>query len=106
MRIALVLAVAALLAAPAAAYDLAQGTAECQRLNFQISHFESMAARAGQLDNALWEQRFDDHVDLLKQRRSQVCPGYSANDELMRQITELLKLAGQGALTFFTLGAL
>ena len=79
---------------------------ECQRLNHRIGHFEAMMSRAEQSESELWADRFDDHLDELKDRRSNICPGYSAAEQAAAQWRELIKLGAQAALTYFTAGAM
>ena len=95
-------ACSAALSAPAAAR--ARGSSECRYLNQKIDHFETLEERARTLENDLWVDRIHDHLDNLRERRSQSCPGYSDSDVAARQMQELLKLAARGAITFFTLG--
>ena len=101
MRIALILAAALLVLAPAASW--ANPKARCEYLNLQIAHFESQMARADQLGNDLWEDRFDNHLDELKNQRKS-CPGYSDREIAAQQMRELFELAARGALKFFTMG--
>src|SRR5262245_55992023 len=48
--------------------------AECARLHKQIQHFEDMAERAEQLDNAMWTERMEQQVERLKERQEVRCP--------------------------------
>lgn len=105
MRIAVAVAVVWMWIGPSAAWA---GSAECRYLDQKIAHFQAQEVRAEQLDNELWQTRFADHIEELKNRRSGSCPGYSAREqaaETARQFNELLKLAARGALTYFTMGA-
>jgi hypothetical protein len=86
----------------------AGGPAECARLNRQIDHFEGMVERAKQLDNELWIERTQQHVDLLREKQEERCPDdaeSNAAKEAFLAFMGLLKVAGQAALTYFTFGA-
>ena len=82
--------------------------AECARLNKQIHHFEDMAERADNLGNAMWTERMEQQVELLKDRQEVRCPrdheDASAKEALIA-FMRLLKVAGQAALSYFTFGA-
>ena len=84
------------------------GPAECARLNRQIAHFEGMVERAEQLDSELWIERTQQHVDLLREKQEERCPD-DAESHAAKQawiaFTNLLKVAGKAALTYFTFGA-
>jgi hypothetical protein len=83
--------------------------AECARLDKQIAHFEGMVERAEALDNELWAERTQQHVELLHDRQRERCPDDaegSAAKEAFLAFMNLLKVAGQAALTYFTFGAL
>jgi len=101
MRIALLAAVALVCLVPLA--GSAENPARCEYLATQIAHFEGMSARAEELDNDVWQQRFDSHLSELKQRQK-ACPGHSDSEVAARQFRELAKLAAKGAARFFTLG--
>lgn len=105
MRLVLALAAILVLLAPAAALAQAAHPAECRRIAHQLAHFERMQERAETLDNDLWAGRFDRHIGDLEDRQSRVCPEDSAALQAAQQMRDLLRLAAQGALTFFTLGA-
>lgn len=82
--------------------------AECARLHRQIAHFEGMAARADALGNELWTERTEKHVELLRERQKQRCPGDVPDDsakEAFLAFMGLLKVAGKAALSYFTFGA-
>jgi hypothetical protein len=81
------------------------GTVECRRLTRKIEHFTGMVERARDLDNEMWEERTQQHLDLLIERRAARCPEYAEDDSAMRALAALLKLAGQAAVTYFTFGA-
>ena len=83
--------------------------AECARLHKQIAHFEGMVERAEALDNELWAERTQQHVELLRDHQRERCPDDaqdSAAKAAFLAFMNLLKVAGQAALTYFTFGAL
>src|SRR5262245_20788161 len=83
--------------------------AECARPQKQIAHFEGMVERAEDLDNELWTERTQQHVDLLRERQRERCPDDaedSAAKAALLAFMNLLKVAGQAALSYFTFGAL
>jgi hypothetical protein len=82
------------------------GTIECRRLTRRIEHFTGMVERARDLDNEMWEERTEQHLDLLIARRAANCPEYAKDDSAMRAFAMLMKLAARAAITYFTLGAL
>jgi hypothetical protein len=102
MRFAPALALGLALLLPVTA---SAGTVECRRLTRKIEHFSFMVERAHDLDNEMWEERTQQHLDLLIARRAARCPEYAEDDSAMRALAALLKLAGQAALTYFTFGA-
>jgi membrane-bound lytic murein transglycosylase MltF len=104
MRLALVLAVTVALLAPAVA-GARNSPVECQHIAQQLVHFDAMKQRAAQLDNPLWVQRFKAHIAELEDRQAAACPDQSAALESAKQLRDLMKLAAEGALTFFTFGA-
>lgn len=91
-----------LLLAPAVAS--AEPTQECRHLTQRIDFFSARLERARAVDDASWESRFSGHLEELIERRAAVCPGYSASDQAQAAMMELMKLGGEAALTFFTLG--
>lgn len=90
---------------PAVATARPQGSSECRYLTNQINFFETRLERAQQLGNSLWEDRLGSHLDGLKKRRESMCPGYGDSQEALKAFAQLLDLAAQGAVTFFTMGA-
>ena len=67
-----------------------------------------MADRADEMGNEPWAEKTQAHVDLLEDRLAARCPQYSARDEeqeIKRQFAQLLKVAADAAVKFFTLGA-
>jgi hypothetical protein len=68
-----------------------------------------MAERAEELGNEMWAKGMQEHVDLLRDRQSERCPDdaeESAAKAAMLAFLNLLKVAGQAALSYFTFGAL
>ena len=102
--VVLLLAAACSTALLAPAVARAGGSSECRYLNQKIDHFERLEERARTLENDLWVDRIHDHLEDLRERRSQSCPGYSDSEVAARQMQQLLKLAAKGAVTFFTMG--
>jgi len=83
--------------------------AECARLRRQIDHFAGMAERAEAQGNAMWTERTEAHVSLLRERQKERCPGDVPDDSAKQAFLafmSLLKVAGQAALTYFTFGAM
>lgn len=105
MRLAVaVAAVAAALLLPIAA---AANPARCQQLDRQIQHYQGMVERAQDLDNEMWEQRTQRQVALLMGQRAQLgCPVPVEDAAFHQAFVQLLTIAGQAALTYFTFGAL
>jgi hypothetical protein len=103
MRVVL-LALSLLLCASAAAAEPPQ----CRNLNGRIAHYETMLDRAKAADSDLWESRLGTQIGYLKnQRKLFNCPDkVGALEIALKEARALLKLAAQGALTFFTMGAM
>jgi hypothetical protein len=102
------LAVAALAAglfAPLAAQ--AAGPAECSRLRRQIDHFQGMTDRAEKLGQPMWTERMSQHLARLKGRQKDRCPhDVPTDDSTAKALLQLLRVAGDAALTYFTFGAM
>jgi len=82
--------------------------AECARLHKQIAYFEGMVERAEALDNELWAERTEQHVELLRDQQRERCPDDAADSAAKAALVafaNLLKAAGKAALTYFTFGA-
>lgn len=103
---AVLLAICLVVLAPAAhAGPADREPLQCQVFDRQIAQYEMMRARAAKLDSDLWKDRFDTQLARMKSfRLSQGCPDKSGAAEFARLIKELMKLAAQGAITFFTMG--
>jgi hypothetical protein len=84
--------------------EMVLSTTECQDLTRQIEHYEEMAARAAELGNTGWEEAVRQHIELLKEERSERCPEWSPAAVANRAIMRMLKTAGELALTYFTMG--
>jgi len=82
--------------------------AECARLHKQIAHFENMVERAEERGNQLWIDGMQAQVDRLREEQKQICPD-DAEDAAAKKaflaFLQMLKVAGQAALTYFTFGA-
>jgi hypothetical protein len=85
--------------------DPPQGSAECRHLTTQINFFAIRKGRAQELGNELWEERLDQHLQNLVERRAERCEGYSDSDQAWEALDKLVQIAAKGAVTFFTLGA-
>ena len=103
LALALALAIGLSVLMPATA---SAGTVECRRLTRRVEHFTGMVERARARDNEMWEERTQQHLDVLIGRRAARCPEYAKDDSTMRALAALVRLAGRAALTYFTLGAL
>ena len=79
--------------------------AECARLARQIDHFAMMAARAEALENELWSERMQDHLELLQGMQAARCPDDVPIDQAAEAFKFLVKLAAKAAITYFTFGA-
>ena len=104
MRIIAAMLFALALLAPA--LSTAGPMQECRYLNQRISFFTERMVRAEEMGEERWVARFGGHLDALVDRRASLCPGYGPGEEAQAAFAELLKLGGQAALTFFTLGML
>jgi hypothetical protein len=83
------------------------GPAECARLRRQIAHFQGMTDRAEALDNAMWSERMGEHLARLKGRQADRCPhDVPTDDSTARAFMQLLRVAGEAAITYFTFGAM
>jgi hypothetical protein len=106
MRLAAALLLAHVLLLPLAAQAQRGNVAQCNHLAHELVHFDSMRARAKQLDNAMWVDRIDQHIKDLEQRQSEICPDQFSAAQAAQQFRDLVLLAARGALTFFTMGAM
>ena len=81
---------------------------QCKRLTQQQAHYQTLRDRAHAADNALWENRLDTQIKYLRaQRRSIGCPdAQAAFEAMLKQMRELIKLAAEGAATFFSGGVM
>ena len=99
---AILLAACLLLCASAASAEPPQ----CKRLTQEQAHYEMLRERAHQADNALWQDRLDAQLGYLRQQRKMIgCPdAQAAFEAMMRELRELMQIAAEGALAFFTGG--
>jgi hypothetical protein len=79
--------------------------AECARLARQIDHFTMMAERAAALENEMWFERMEDHLQLLQGMQAARCPDDVPIDQAAEAFKFLVKLAAKAAITYFTFGA-
>lgn len=100
----LMLAVAVL--APSAAVARPQGSAQCRYMASQVDFFAMRIERAQELGDPMWEARLKGHRAALEKQLKDRCPGYGNGQAALAALRELMKLAAQGALTFFTFGAM
>ena len=102
-----VAALAAGLLAPLGAQAVG-GPAECNRLRRQIAHFQRMTDRAEQLqERRSGAERMGEHLALLKGRQANRCPhDVPTDDSTARAFMQLLRVAGEAAITYFTFGAM
>lgn len=91
---------------PSAAPARPQGSSECRYLASQIAFFETRIERAQQLGNELWETRLTGHLEALEDRQKERCPGFTDREAAFAAFRQLMSLAAQGALSFFTFGAM
>lgn len=77
---------------------------ECRNLSQRIDFFSARLERAQAVDDSLWQARYAGHLNELINERARTCPGFSPGDQAQAAFMELLKLGGQAALTFFTMG--
>jgi len=104
-RSAAALACGTLLLAGLAAPAAARSPAACVNMAHQLVHYETMRERAAELNNAMWVDRLDTQMQAVEERLATRCPDEAANVRLSQQIADLMRLAAQGAITFFTMGA-
>jgi hypothetical protein len=101
-----VVAAAACLLAPLAAQAGDGGVNECRWLRRQITHYSRMHEQAKELEHELWIQRFGNHLQMLRTRQEDRCPQDVPPDNTARALMHLMRIAGQAALSYFTMGAL
>lgn len=84
----------------------AVGPATCARFARQIQHYEGMVERSKQLDNELWTERTQAHVDRLRARAEPHCPDLEDGAAAQaRAFAQLVKIGAAVALRYFTFGA-
>ncbi len=104
--VALLLALLGLLAPASAPAGPQQNPAICIQLAHQLVHYDGMRQRAAKMNNSMWVTRFEQQIERLEAQHARHCPEQAAANESAQQLRDLLVLAGRGALTFFTLGAM
>lgn len=104
MRIALPVLCVVLFAGGAAAAPPPQ----CKYLDSRLAYYETQLDRAKALDSELWVERLESHIDALDEFRDEAgCPDNSTvAEQVARTLNKILALAAQGAVTFFTMGAM
>ena len=106
MRLALVAASCLALLVPAAGSAVKpRNPGTCMRIAHQLVHYDAMKARAAELENEMWVERFEAHIESLEDHFAAKCPEQAAEQKSIQQLAALLKTAGRVALSFFTLGA-
>jgi hypothetical protein len=89
------------------AVQAAGGPAECARLRRQIDHFQRMTDRAEELGDPMWTERMGQHLALMKGRQKNRCPhDVPTDDSTARAFMQLLRVAGEAAVSYFTFGAM
>jgi hypothetical protein len=78
--------------------------AQCGRLTRQIEHFEDMSDRARQAGNQMWVDGMEGHLRLLKRERLNSCEAFAKEDQAIAAFGHFLKLAAEGAVSYFTGG--
>lgn len=101
---ALLLPVVLLPAVPAPAGPQ-ENPAVCVRIAHQLVHYDTMKQRAAAMGNTMWAGRFDAHIDKLEDDHAANCPESAKANKTAQALRDMLVLAGQSALTFFTMGA-
>ncbi|MCH2170331.1 hypothetical protein MK489_06085 [Myxococcota bacterium] len=84
----------------------AVGPATCARFARQIQHYEGMVERSQALENELWSERTQAHVDRLRARAEPHCPDLDNGAAAQaRAFAQLVKVGAEVALRYFTFGA-
>jgi hypothetical protein len=82
---------------------------ECRRITKQITHFEDVVSLARERDDALWESATKQHIERLTERRHELCPErypkVNVAARAAKRTKELMKLAADLAIKYFTFGA-
>ena len=107
LRRALILAsVVTCLSATFASASGAVGPATCARFARQIQHYEGMVERSRELENELWSERTQAHVERLRTRAEPHCPDLDNGAAAQaRAFAQLVKVGAEVALRYFTFGA-
>jgi len=81
---------------------------QCKYIDNKMVYYEGQLDRAKALNSELWESRLETHIDALDDFRDGMgCPDNSTvAEEVARTLNKILQAAAQGALTFFTMGAM
>jgi len=105
--------IAALGAGPAQAQSVEQAMpvgiphrGECIKLTKQLMRYAGDLEMARSRDNALWEEATNQQIGRLARRRARLCPSIIASeDPAWRRIGNILGIAAQAAIKYFTWGA-
>jgi hypothetical protein len=106
MRLALVLAIALALLAPAVASAGPNSRHnKCDWIARELVHADAMKERAAKIDDALGVDSFQKRISDLEDRFAEKCPEQAANHKAAQEFAALLKTAASAALSYFTFGA-
>ena len=106
MRLALVLAIAFALLAPAGASAGPRSrNSKCEWIARQLVHADAMKARAAKLDDEQGVDKFEKRILYLEDHFEERCPEQAAQQKSAQQFASLLKTAASAALSYLTLGA-
>ena len=86
---------------------------QCRRLTKQIAYYQkTILPLSIERDNASWEAATKSHINMLWNKRADLCPKYDRERtrlrralEKIREINAALAKAGKAAVTYFTGGA-
>ncbi len=82
---------------------------QCIRLTKQLLRYAGDLEMARDRGNALWEEATNQQIARLANRRDRLCPSIAANpnnDLFWRRVGNILGIAAQAAIKYFTWGAL
>ena len=72
-----------------------------------MSTTPDLIGRLEQLGNEMWTERMGEHLARLKGRQADRCPqDVPTDDSTARAFMQLLRVAGEAAITYFTFGAM
>lgn len=106
MRLALVLAIAFALLAPAGASAGPRSrNSKCEWIARQLVHADAMKARAARIDDELGVDKFERRIRYLEGHFAKRCPQQYAQQKNAQKFGAMLKSAMSAALSYFTFGA-